>query len=293
MVHAVDQPVSFRRLQLVRLLQVLGLLGVVLASQGEWARSDTGTVILTSSPGVDGTTPGLAVLLPSVVALIWTALHWLLGRTSTKIPLLAGAVVLGVVVHQLLTIPRSAGLGGGVNHIGPAVWEMGVAALVVLTATTAALAQVRRHGSSDDADGAQPATVEVAVVASGILVFALGSLLPWRHSGEPMLSTVENEIWLGSALGFGTILAAVSGLAFCMVALAIRRLVRGPIEIVTAILALIAVSVSRDLWADRYVSGGTGAWLMAGGAAAAILATFAGYWRRAKQPRDDQPPLRT
>ena len=174
------------------------------------------------------------------------------------------------------------------NHIGPAVWEMGVAALIVLAATIAALASARRDGS-DDADGTQPATVEVAVVALGILVFALGSLLPWRHSGEPMLSTVENEIWLGSALGFGTILATVSGLALCVVALVIGRLVRGPIEIVTAILALIAVSVSQDLWADRYVIAGPGAWLMAGGAAGAMLATVPGYWRQGRRPMEDQP----
>lgn len=289
MVHGVARPVSSRRLQVVRLFQVLGLLSVVLASQEVWARSDTGTVTLTSSPGVDGTTPGLTVLLPSVVALIWAALQWLLGRTSTKLPTVAVAIVLGVVVHQLLTIPRSVGLGGGVNHIGPAVWEMGVAALIALAATIAALAPARRDGSSDDTDNTQPATVEVAVVALGILVFALGSLLPWRHSGEPMLSTVENEIWLGSALGFGTILVAVSGLAFCIVALAIGRLVRGPIEIVTAILALIAVSVSQNLWTDRYVSAAPGAWLMAAGAAGAILATLAGYWRQGRRPMEDQP----
>ncbi|MEZ5408468.1 MAG: hypothetical protein R2761_10605 [Acidimicrobiales bacterium] len=281
------QRVSFRRLQFLRLLQVLGLLGVLLVSQGEWARSDTGTVILASSPGVDGTTPGLAVLLPSAVALIWTAVQWLLGRTSTKVASFAGAVVMGVVVHQLLTIPHSAGLGGGVNHIGPAVWDMGVAALIVLTTTTA-LVQLRRHGSGNAADGAQPATVEVSVVAVGILLFALGSLLPWRHSGEPMISAVENEVWLGSTFGFGTILSAVSGLAFCMVAIAIGRRVRGPIEIVTAILALIAISLTQDLWANKYVGAGTGAWLMAGGAAVAILATFAGYCIHARQPRVGQ-----
>ena len=104
-----------------------------------------------------------------------------------------------------------------------------------------------------------------------------------------MLSTVENEIWLGSAFGFGTILAAVSGLALCVVALVIGRLVRGPIEIVTAILALIAISINQGLWADRYVSAGPGARLMAAGAAGATLATLAGYWRQGRRPMEDQP----
>lgn len=259
--------------------QVVGLVGVIVASQQTWISSHTSNTVFESSPGRNGTPPGLVVLGVCVAALIWAGARWAVGRSSTVAPLAAAVVVLLVAIHQGLTVPGSVGAGGGVNRVDNAVWQMAAGALLSLAASVVmmrlpAFDTLRSVSRLDRVSRSL-----TGVGALGLVVVGGGSLLPWRQVDSPWLDHTENEVWLGSVLGFATVLSIVFALGLSAVGLIAGRLATGPLEIAILVLAAVTAYGFADLAMNDHVTPGSGLWIMALGMSLAVLTTMARHGR--------------
>jgi hypothetical protein len=265
--------------------QIVGLLAVIVASQRTWMTSHTSSIVLELSPGRSGTPAGLVVLGACVAALIWAGARWALGQSSTAVPLTAAAVVLLVTIYQGLTVPGSDGVGGGVNRVEGAVWQMALGALVSLAASVAMmrLPPIDHPPSAPRLDRASRSLI--GVVALGLCIAGTGSLLPWRRVDAPWIGYTENEVWLGSVLGFATVLTIVFALGLSVIGLKTGRLATGPLEISVFIVAAITAYVFTGLATDDHVTPGPGLWIMAVGTSLAVVTTL----MRHRQPRTTRP----